>query len=236
MRRSTASARSRARIRPARSSAHGRRSARQAIVSSPPGSSTAASRPAQPAPARRDQRRAGGRAAGERRADAALPDPQAYAVAAPGPARTRCSPSPETADASPARGPTRARSTAATSATKNTACGLPILTSPAGPNAAGPGVSAATVSARIARAEFRSSQAAARPCRRDSSIRRAARTAISPRSVSTVSGVRAGLARQPVGDAARAVAAGAGEAAVVVVDQRHRRACRPSARSVSTII
>ena len=215
-----ASARSRARIRPARSSAHGRRSTRQAMMSSPPGSPTVASRSVKPEARRRDQRRAGGRAAGERQPDAALPHLRRDASRATS-ARTRVR----------LLGKQRiyferaaelAASTRARSGTKNTACGLPMLTSPAGPNAA------AAAFGRRSDARV-SATGRASGISRQSSRGGAHVDAIGPFAEPLAGDEaalgldrqrrRAGLAAEPVGDAARAVAAGAGERAVVVVDE-----------------
>ena len=64
----------RPRIRPGRSSARGRRRRAIRSTSSPPGRRTVPLRSISPSARRGDEGRAGGRAAGERQADAALPD------------------------------------------------------------------------------------------------------------------------------------------------------------------
>ena len=145
-------------------------------------------------------------------------------------ARTRCSPSRETADASPAPARPRRASTASRSGTKNTACGLPILTRLAGPKSRASAISTALVSSTLRPNGISAAATAARPCRRDRSGLRAARRRSTRRRLHD-EGRGAGFAREPVGDATRAVAAGAGEAAVVVVDQHETSVSRRSRRS-----
>ena len=108
------------------------------------------------------------------------------------------------------------------SGTKNTACGLPMLTMEAGPSSAGPSPSRHSFTRRVS----------ATACSERNGVpveaRRAHVDPVGPGSEPLAGdhaglgldrdGVEPKLAAEPVGDAARPVAAGARERAVVVVD------------------
>src|SRR6185312_9876464 len=123
------------------------------------------------------------------------------------------------------RGPRSAASMRSRSGTKNTACGLPMLTSEAGPSSAGPQIHPPRVRDGAQNRNGVPFEA-----------RRAHVDPVGPFSeplASDRSGrgrdldrADAELAAEPVGDAARPIAAGAGERAVVIEDEGVRRGSR----------
>ena len=170
----------------------------------------------QPAPVRVHQRRAGAGAAGAASGRRRAPTRAAGCGPAPGPGRSRYWRARGTADRAPGAGPSSATGRRATSATKNVACGLPMLA--AAGSATGP-AARSRCSVSIGRASGMSGQSS-----RAGPISTRTRPSGSA-SDGQVAGdgaddldAAAGLARQQIDDAAGGVAAGAGLGAVGVAD------------------